>query len=107
MSPPLRSTLCVADGSVLALHDWSAAAGVPRRGAPVVSASGITGHVTASARSPQLGCGIALLRFEGAAPAAGTRIAVETDAGLQQAVVTEPPFFDAEKRIARGLPLQA
>jgi alpha-beta hydrolase superfamily lysophospholipase len=32
MSPPLRSTLCVADGSVLALHDWSAAAGVPRRG---------------------------------------------------------------------------
>ena len=34
-------------------------------------------------------------------------IAVETDAGLQQALVTEPPFFDAEKRIARGLPLQA
>ena len=81
-------------------------AGVPRRGAPVVSASGITGHVTASARSPELGCGIALLRFEGAAPAAGTRIDVDTDTGVQQAVITEPPFFDAEKRIARGLPLQ-
>jgi glycine cleavage system aminomethyltransferase T len=72
----------------------------------VVSASGITGHVTASARSPELGCGIALLRFEGAAPAPGTCIDVDTDTGVQQAVITEPPFFDTEKRIARGLPLQ-
>ncbi len=80
--------------------------GVPLRGAAVRSSSGVAGHVTASARSPQLGCGIGYLRFEGPVPAPGTRIDVATDAGAQQGVITEPPFFDPEKRIARGLPLQ-
>ena len=59
------------------------------------------------ARSPQLGCGIAYLRFDGAAPAPGTVLSVDTDSGEQSGVVTVPPFFDPEKRIARGLPLEA
>lgn len=90
----------------LRLSGIRCANGVPRRGAVVHGASGELGYTTASARSPQLGCGIAYVRFNAAAPAVGTILQVDTDTGTQPAVVTVPPFFDPEKRIARGLPLE-
>jgi aminomethyltransferase len=81
--------------------------GVPRRGSAVFAANGARGHITSSARSPQLDCGIGYVRFEGAAPAAGTALEIETDLGLRRAALTVPPFFDPEKRLARGLTLEA
>jgi aminomethyltransferase len=90
----------------LRLSGIRCAQGVPRRGAMVHGTTGELGYVTASARSPQLGCGIAYVRFNAAAPTAGTLVRVDSDAGEQSAVVTVPPFFDPDKRIARGLPIE-
>lgn len=89
----------------LRLTGLSCESGIPRRGSTVRSASGETGYITSSARSPQLDCGIGYVRFVGAAPAPGTPLAIETDLGPREAIVTVPPFFDPEKRLARGLPL--
>jgi len=81
--------------------------GVPRRGSTVFAADGAKGYVTSSARSPELDCGIGYVKFEAAAPEAGTPLDIETELGPCKAVVVVPPFFDPEKRLARGLPTQS
>ena len=79
-------------------------AGAPQRGGAVYVDGRAVGHVTASAQSPQLGCGIGYALFQEAAPATGSVVGVQTAGGLQEARVVELPFYDPEKRIARGLP---
>jgi aminomethyltransferase len=87
----------------LRLQGLSCDAGAPQRGGAVYVDGREAGHVTASAQSPQLGCGIGYALFREAAPEAGSAIEVQVDGVRVRAVVTELPFYDAEKRIARGL----
>jgi glycine cleavage system aminomethyltransferase T len=77
--------------------------GAPLRGGPVYLDGEMAGYVTASAQSPTLGCGIGYARFSAPAPPPGTALAVDTGAGRCSAEAVTLPFFDPEKRIARGL----
>ena len=62
------------------------------------------GRITAAARSPYLQRVIAYVRFDEPGDWEGAQIALETgDASLFPARVVALPFYDAEKRIPRGL----
>jgi len=79
-------------------------AGTPQRGGAVSLDGREVGYVTASAQSPQLGCGIGYALYHDAAPAPGSTVEVQVGGARAMAVVSELPFYDPEKRIARGLP---
>lgn len=62
------------------------------------------GRVTASAWSPCLGCGIGYARFNEAGNWAGRSLLMRTQrAELVSCEIVTLPFYDAEKRIPRGL----
>jgi aminomethyltransferase len=88
----------------LRIQGLRCAEGTPLRGSAVRVSAREAGHITASAHSPQLDCGIGYALFRDVAPAPGTVIEVQTAEGRRAAQVVELPFYDPEKRIARGLP---
>jgi aminomethyltransferase len=71
----------------------------------VVVADGVeVGHVTAAARSPHLECSIGYVRFADPSDWIGTSVLVQANNGDLLPCTVEPlPFYDAEKRIPRGL----
>ena len=89
----------------LRLLGMRCAAGAPLRGCSVRVDGRDAGHVTTTALSPELGCGIGYALFREAAPAPGTVVEIATADGVAEATLVELPFYDPEKRIARGLPL--
>ena len=61
-------------------------------------------RVTAGVWSPYLDCGIGYARFDRPGDWAGRSLSLKSDQGeLIPCAITELPFYDAEKRIPRGL----
>jgi aminomethyltransferase len=98
-----RAALATCDRT-LRIQGLRCADGTPLRGSAVRVNGREAGHITASARSPQLGCGIGYALYRDGAPAPGMPIEVQTAEGSRAAQVVELPFYDPEKCIARGLP---
>jgi aminomethyltransferase len=71
----------------------------------VVVADGVdVGYVTAAARSPYLECSIGYVRFAEPGDWLGKPVLVQSNKGDLLPCTVEPlPFYDAEKRIPRGL----
>lgn len=64
------------------------------------------GRITAAARSPYLEAGIGYVRFHEAGDWVGRTLSVSADGGgTVDCEIVELPFYDAEKRIPRGLPV--
>lgn len=77
--------------------------GAPLIGAQVSRDGVATGIVTAGAQSPFLGHGIGIVRLDRAGAEVGAVVQVGTrDGGLQDARLTEMPFYDKSAEIPRG-----
>ena len=74
-------------------------------GTPLLSGDTMLGRVTAFERSPYLECGVGFALFDepGSLTATGLTV-VDRDGERQSVELVEPPFYDAEKNIPRGLP---
>ena len=78
--------------------------GVPVYGTRAELDSQPVGRLLSSAWSPFLNCGIGYVRMDAPGEWAGTRLQIPTlDGALASAEVVMLPFYDPEKRIARGL----
>jgi aminomethyltransferase len=78
--------------------------GIPGYREQVIDGGKPVGHVTAGAWSPFLRSGIGYVRFHAAGDWAGRKLAVRTaDARVLDCEVLDLPFYDAEKRIPRGI----
>lgn len=62
----------------------------------------VAGKVTSAVYSPRLKQNIALAMAEVSAADIGTKLQVETPAGLRQAKVVETPFYDPRKQITKA-----
>lgn len=62
----------------------------------------VAGKVTSAVYSPRLKQNIALAMAEVSAADIGTKLQVETPAGLRQATVVETPFYDPRKQITKA-----
>jgi len=86
------------------LHGLRCESGVPGYGAKVRAAGETIGRVLSSAWSPLLGCGIAYVRFVRSDDWLGANVTViQRDGSELKGAVVTLPFYDAEKRIPRGL----
>ena len=62
------------------------------------------GRITAGAWSPYLDCGIGYVRFGNPDEWAGRALSIQMpDGATHPCEILELPFYDAQKRIARGL----
>lgn len=78
--------------------------GTPGYGAAITSGGDHVGHVTAGAWSPFLGCGIGYARLDEAGDWAGRALTVHAaDGTAMPCEILDLPFYDAGKRIPRGL----
>ena len=76
----------------------------PHYGAEVWDDSRQLGEVTTNAWSPNFDCGIGYIKFHQAGGWAGKSLLMKTkDNDLVACEIVELPFYDAEKRIPRGL----
>lgn len=83
---------------------FKCAQGQPRYGAPVKSGTRVVGRVTASETSPYLGHGIGFALFDSPDGLRAPDLAVTGRDGQDwQIELVALPFYDAEKRIPRGL----
>ncbi len=98
-----RDALLAADRRTL-LYGLKCPSLEPRRQAAVVAGSDRVGRVTAGAWSPLLDTGIGYVRFDEPGDWAGKTLAIETEQGeLAACEIVTLPFYDADKRIPRGL----
>lgn len=98
-----RDALLKADRRPSLLGVRCATATPEYRGA-VLDNGATVGHITAAAWSPTLECGAAYVRFQSAGDWIGRSLTVATEeGGTAWCEVVSLPFFDAEKRIPRGL----
>ena len=86
--------------------------GIPKAGCKVFAGETEVGHITAGDWSPTLEKGIGYVRFQ--APSStqeswlGQKLTLRDDSGQEHAgKVVSLPFFDAKKRIPRGLATEA
>jgi aminomethyltransferase len=78
--------------------------GVPVYGTRAELDSQPVGRLLSSAWSPFLNCGIGYVRMDAPGEWLGTRLQIPVMGGaLAPAEVVSLPFYDPEKRIARGL----
>ncbi len=98
-----RKALLEAGREVL-LYGITSAEAAPAMNARVLDGGRAVGRVTVGAVSPYLACGIGYVRFFEAGDWAGRQLTLEQPDGSGQACEVRPlPFYDPEKRIARGL----
>ena len=80
--------------------------GTPLAGMTILHQGKTAGRIAAGGWSPHLGQGIAYARFQHAAEWLGEAVEVVDRSGTAHAAKVVPlPFYDAEKRLPRGLPL--
>jgi aminomethyltransferase len=76
----------------------------PWRNAEIIDGETCVGRVTASAWSPYLESGIGYVRFNKAGDWVGKSLAMKTKQGeLAGCEIVTLPFYDADKRIPRGM----
>ena len=98
-----RSALLAAEREPL-IHGIKCASDKPCYGAEIRDGEARVGRVTASAWSPHLGCGIGYARFERPDAWVGRRLSMLTrSGGPVDCEIVALPFYDAGKRIPRGL----
>lgn len=98
-----RAALRDADRHPL-LHGVKCEAATPPMNAEVLDGDRPVGRVTAGAWSPFLACGIGYVRFQDPADWPGRALALRTAADETHPCEIVPlPFYDPDKRIARGL----
>ena len=98
-----RAALLQADRRRL-LYGLKCAAANPVAPAPVLDGDREVGRVTVGAWSPFLKCGIGYIRFHEPGEWAGRNLSLRSEEGeAQPCEIVDLPFFDPEKRIARGL----
>tara|TARA_B000000441_G_C21609396_1_gene270772 strand:- start:211 stop:561 length:351 start_codon:yes stop_codon:yes gene_type:complete len=77
---------------------------VPGRGSEVFDGDKVVAEMTAGADSPALGQGIGYARFKSPGDWAGRALSVRLpDQTVHECNIVDLPFFDAEKRLPRGL----
>lgn len=88
-----RFTGVTIDGAPLAAneHHW-----------PVHGNGRAVGKLTSMVHSPRLGQNIGLALLETAHTGPGSRVTIHTDDGPRDATVTALPFYDPQKKLARG-----
>jgi aminomethyltransferase len=80
------------------------AAAAPARDCRVLQSGAPVGRITTGAWSPFLNCGIGYVAFDFAGEWLGQTVTLQLDDGTEHPAETVPlPFYDAEKRIPRGL----
>ena len=98
-----RAALVDADRRTL-LYGVKCTAGVPCMGDAVLDEDAVVGRVTAGAMSPYLECGIGYVRFQEPGDKIGAMLSLRLSNGeTVPCEITALPFYDPEKRIARGL----
>ena len=98
-----RAALVDADRRTL-LHGVTCNGAIPRRGSTVLDGQRVVATLTAGVASPTLGCGIAYARFHEPGEWSGRELEVGLpDGSVHPCTVVDLPFYDREKRIARGL----
>ena len=98
-----REALLDADRRTL-LYGLKCKAAVPDMTCRILDGESIVGRVTAGAQSPYLECGIGYVRFDTPGDWAGKTLSLRTDGGESHPCeIVDLPFYDAEKRIPRGL----
>lgn len=99
-----REALLAADPTGKRLFGLKSADAAPGYGARIMDNGTNVGHVTAGARSPYLQSGIGYARFDAAGEWAGRTLTVcAADGSEMPCTIIDLPFYDADKRIPRGL----
>ena len=98
-----RTALANADRRTV-LYGLKCSEAVPGRGSKILKADEIVGQMTAGVDSPTLGCGIGYARFAKPGDWAGRMLQIRLPDGAEHACeIVDLPFFDPEKKIARGI----
>ena len=98
-----RAALLEADRRSL-LYGVKCQAAAPAMNCEVLDGDRIVGRATAGAWSPFLDCGIGYVRFDEPGEWAGRALSLKMrESGSRPCEIIELPFYDEEKRIARGL----
>lgn len=101
-----REALLQADQGSL-LMGLSCAEAVPLAGLQVLDGGSVVGHMTTGAWTPYLDTGIGFVRFYQKGDWPGRRLKLCTQEGSKHdCEVVELPFYDAEKKIPRGLAVE-
>ena len=99
-----RKALLAADRQAKRLFGLKCPGGIPGYREVILDGARAVGHVTAGAWSPFLASGIGYVRFDAPGDWAGSRLQVKTaENGVLDCEIIDLPFYDAEKRIPRGL----
>ena len=86
------------------VHGLACKAAEPLTGGPVARHGKEIGHITASGWSPHLEQGVAYVRLARAGDLEPRSVEVMGfDLGMHEATIVDLPFYDAEKKIPRGL----
>ncbi len=100
-----REAALAADRDDLRLFGLTCAGAEPAMGWTVSLDGEAVGRVTAGSWSPALDTGIALVRMDRKGDWAGRAVTLsDGQGGRHDAAMTTLPFYDAQKRIPRGLP---
>jgi glycine cleavage system aminomethyltransferase T len=98
-----RKALANADQSCL-LFGLSCAAVAPLAGLQVLDGSTVVGHMTVGAWTPYLEKGVGFVRFNNKGDWLGRKLSLCSPSGvLHDCEIVSLPFYDAEKKIPRGL----
>jgi glycine cleavage system aminomethyltransferase T len=99
-----RDALLAADRTAKRLFGLKCPDATPGYGAPILDNGTSVGHVTAGAWSPYLQSGIGYARFDTPSNWAGRDLTVGAADGTEASCrIIDLPFYDADKRIPRGL----
>ena len=99
-----KAALLRAERDAKRLFGLKCPGGIPGYREQILDGTKPVGHVTAGAWSPFLKSGIGYVRFDAPGSWSGRNLTVKTpDGGLLDCEILDLPFYDAEKRIPRGL----
>jgi len=77
---------------------------VPEINSKIIMSENEIGKITSGTFSPTLKCGIGFLRLNSPIKIVGKEVQIlKNDKTLENCTVVDLPFFDHEKKIARGL----
>jgi aminomethyltransferase len=86
------------------LFGLTCATETPAAGSVVLDGDAEVGHITAGIPSPTLGLGIGYVRFKAPGAWVGRSLSMRLpDGSLHKSEIVQPPFFDQEKNIVRGV----
>ena len=86
------------------LFGLTCATDTPAAGSVVLDKNIEVGHITAGIPSPTLGLGVGYVRFKAPGDWIGRSLSMRLpDGSVHEGEVVQPPFFDQEKNIVRGV----